>query len=217
MVGKWLRKLFGGDGVVEDDAWVRPSPSSALGRTSAERRGVPPPLELPDDPAERLRVLLLHGRKIEAIKVYRDTTGMGLAEAKADIDALERELEETGAMAAHHQRPAPTPEEWMQQVYVLLEADNKIGAIKLYREMADVGLAEAKTAVEAIERGQRPPVLPPLAPPPAPPSLESVMPEIIALIQQGKKINAIKIYREVTNIGLKEAKDAVEELERQLR
>jgi hypothetical protein len=34
---------------------------------------------------------------------------------------------------------------------------------------------------------------------------------------QGRKIEAIKLYRGMTGFGLKEAKDAVEELERSLR
>jgi ribosomal protein L7/L12 len=37
--------------------------------------------------------------------------------------------------------------------------------------------------------------------------------EVLALIAQGKKIQAIKVYRERTGVGLKEAKDAVERLE----
>jgi ribosomal protein L7/L12 len=36
--------------------------------------------------------------------------------------------------------------------------------------------------------------------------------EVIALARDGKKIQAIKVYREVTGVGLKEAKDAVERL-----
>ncbi|GAA2146117.1 ribosomal protein bL12 [Glycomyces algeriensis] len=45
--------------------------------------------------------------------------------------------------------------------------------------------------------------------PPAPDPLT----EVRALIGQGKKIQAIKVYRELTGVGLKEAKDAVEMLE----
>ncbi|MBI5386621.1 MAG: ribosomal protein L7/L12 [Verrucomicrobia bacterium] len=41
--------------------------------------------------------------------------------------------------------------------------------------------------------------------------------EIEAAILGGKKIEAIKLYREASGTGLKEAKDWVEELERQLR
>ncbi len=38
--------------------------------------------------------------------------------------------------------------------------------------------------------------------------------EIDNLLAQGKKIHAIKIYRELTGSGLKDAKDAVEQRER---
>lgn len=38
-------------------------------------------------------------------------------------------------------------------------------------------------------------------------------PEVLGLLGQGKKIAAIKRYREVTGTGLKEAKDAVDALE----
>ncbi|WP_110206729.1 ribosomal protein L7/L12 [Nocardioides daejeonensis] len=36
--------------------------------------------------------------------------------------------------------------------------------------------------------------------------------EVMALKQQGKLIHAIKLYRELTGLGLKEAKEAVERL-----
>lgn len=37
---------------------------------------------------------------------------------------------------------------------------------------------------------------------------------ILILLRRGKKIHAVKLYREVTGSGLKEAKDAVDHLER---
>ncbi|MEU6831299.1 50S ribosomal protein L7/L12 [Nocardia beijingensis] len=49
---------------------------------------------------------------------------------------------------------------------------------------------------------------PPRAVPPVPHG--DGMAEIDALLAQGKKIHAIKRYRELTGCGLKEAKDAVE-------
>jgi hypothetical protein len=42
-------------------------------------------------------------------------------------------------------------------------------------------------------------------------------PDIEALLRQGKKIQAIKVYREQTGMGLKESKDAVEEMARLLK
>ncbi|WP_369234476.1 ribosomal protein L7/L12 [Streptomyces sp. R21] len=41
---------------------------------------------------------------------------------------------------------------------------------------------------------------------------EPRMDEIDALLRDGKKIQAIKAYREITGAGLKEAKDAVERM-----
>lgn len=38
------------------------------------------------------------------------------------------------------------------------------------------------------------------------------MDEVNALVREGKKIQAIKVYREATGAGLKEAKEAVERL-----
>ena len=38
-------------------------------------------------------------------------------------------------------------------------------------------------------------------------------PRLIELVQADKKIQAIKLYRELTGVGLAEAKDAVEQLE----
>lgn len=38
-------------------------------------------------------------------------------------------------------------------------------------------------------------------------------PKIMELLKKGNKIGAIKVYREVYNVGLAEAKDAVEKIE----
>jgi Ribosomal protein L7/L12 C-terminal domain len=45
----------------------------------------------------------------------------------------------------------------------------------------------------------------------------SVQDQIRSLLLEGKKIEAIKIYREATGLGLKESKDAVEIVESELR
>jgi ribosomal protein L7/L12 len=88
------------------------------------------------------------------------------------------------------------------ELRALLAAGQKIEAIKRYRQETGAGLAEAKEVVEALQRGE------PLAlPEPLDPSLEA---ELVALLEQGRKIEAIKVYRERLGAGLKEAKEAVE-------
>lgn len=106
----------------------------------------------------------------------------------------------------------------LKEVARLIREGNKIEAIKAYRETFDVSLAEAKSAVEKMEAGQ--PVIMPSGAPASPArSSQSVSheaftrAEISRLVQLGNKIEAIKLYREKTGAGLKEAKDAVEAFE----
>jgi ribosomal protein L7/L12 len=42
-------------------------------------------------------------------------------------------------------------------------------------------------------------------------------PQILAALRSGNKIEAIKIYRELTGVGLAEAKDAIDKAERFIR
>lgn len=46
----------------------------------------------PDHVLEKIKEALYAGRKIEAIKVYREARGVGLKEAKEDVEKLEAEL-----------------------------------------------------------------------------------------------------------------------------
>ena len=84
----------------------------------------------------------------------------------------------------------------------LLAEGRKIEAVKRYREATGAGLAAAKEMVEAIARGEPPPEDKPVA--------SAFDSEVLAFLQGGKKIEAIKLYRQRTGVGLKEAKDAVE-------
>jgi large subunit ribosomal protein L7/L12 len=52
---------------------------------------------------------------------------------------------------------------------------------------------------------------------PPPPPNPHADPEIVRLIRSNNKIEAIKRYREMTGLGLKESKDGVEEIEARLR
>ncbi len=56
-----------------------------------QRLGIDPNTALAG-PSEYLKQLIMQGKKIEAIKVYREQTGVGLKEGKDYIDALERQM-----------------------------------------------------------------------------------------------------------------------------
>jgi len=90
-----------------------------------------------------IRKLLASGRKIEAIKRYREETGVGLAEAKDAVESLE-------AGSSFPESTQPDDSDLTSQVISLLGRGEKIEALKLYRDRFGVGLKEAKEAVERI-------------------------------------------------------------------
>jgi hypothetical protein len=50
---------------------------------------------VPDEVAAQIRAAILAGRKIEAIKLYRQASGEGLKEAKEFVEAVQAELRRT--------------------------------------------------------------------------------------------------------------------------
>src|SRR5262249_8900659 len=91
-----------------------------------------------------------------------------------------------------------------QELIELLNQGLKIEAIKRYRQRTGVGLKEAKDAVDALqqrERSQDPQE-----------SDNSFHQTLVSLLEQGRKIDAIKVYREVTKRGLKESKEVIESI-----
>jgi hypothetical protein len=69
--------------------WVRLRHAPAMTRELAT---LPPPPPPSDDLVGRTRELLAQGEKIQAIKVWRDATGVGLKEAKDAVDGIENQL-----------------------------------------------------------------------------------------------------------------------------
>jgi ribosomal protein L7/L12 len=151
-------------------------------------------------PADSVEALIRAGQKLEAIKRYRETTGVGLKEAKDAVEAMERG--ETPPVA-NASPPSATVEE-------LVQSGRMIEAIKRHRALTGLGLNEAKDAVEAMARGVQP------GPPAMPRRITSEMAiddaELRGHMSAGRVTDAIKRYRELTGLGLKEAKDAVEAL-----
>ena len=95
------------------------------------------------------------------------------------------------------------------EVIRLLERRQKIQAIKLVRQHTRLGLKEAKDVVEEVERTGRL-RLPQQAPPPYVP--DDVLGEARRLKHAGRAIEAIKLIRQHTGVGLKEAKDTYDAL-----
>ncbi len=115
-----------------------------------------------------VKALANSGKMLEAIKLYREQTGAGLAQAKefvegakaggeqiyqriqGKVDVLLRKLE-----IPYEPGTNPPEYQFYEQIKALLRSNNKIEAIKVYREATNLGLKEAKDAVDAIEREMR--------------------------------------------------------------
>ena len=95
---------------------------------------------------------------------------------------------------------------YQNQSLAQIRRGEKIGAVKLYRERTGVGLKEAVDAIEAMQRGEQP------RRHTAVEAIPAEFPDVVSLIEQGKQIAAIKLYREKTGAGLAKSKAAVEAL-----
>ncbi len=101
------------------------------------------------------------GKKINAIKVYREVTGAPLAEAKDAVDRLDMVLKMYGTMvvgdaimeAAQQgmQMNVDMQSILLTEMAYLISQKKKIQAIKLFRERTGLGLEEGKAAADRIE------------------------------------------------------------------
>src|SRR5262245_60603400 len=92
---------------------------------------------LPED----VRDALNRGDKIAAIRLLRERTGIGLAEAKAAVDA---------GLISSPPEVRYQSDQLPAQVRAALVAGRKIEAIKLLREATGLGLKEAKDRIDAV-------------------------------------------------------------------
>jgi ribosomal protein L7/L12 len=119
-----------------------------------------------------------------------------------------------GESAVLRVQPPTGTSELDTEVQQLLQQGQKIQAIKLVRERSNVGLKEAKAYVDGLERGEAPPSARPVTLDDVPPGLVE---EAGTLLARAQKIEAIKLVREHTGMGLKAAKDWVDRLEAKLQ
>jgi ribosomal protein L7/L12 len=97
------------------------------------------------------------------------------------------------------------------KVAALLAGGNRIEAIKELRGMTGLGLKEAKDWIDSYERGAAPAL--PEATAPGGGNVKTSVTlsrEAVEALKAGNKIEAIKIVREATGLGLAEAKQLVD-------
>ena len=140
------------------------------------------------------RALIQQGRPIEAIRRVRELTNWGLRESKDYVDGLIRDDPVNWASLASRARD-------------LLAQDMQDEAVEWVVAQAEMDVQEARDYVNLLSRpvqsslpGQGLPV--------------QAVSQVRALLAQGQKIEAIKLVRILTGVGLRESKEYVESLER---
>lgn len=101
-----------------------------------------------EDFEEEVRRLLDSGNKIQAIKVYREQTGLGLTEAKDAVEALAAGGNLAGSSPGDR-IPVDDPE-LVDEVKELIGQGDPLLAVKLVRERTGRSLKESKEIVDQI-------------------------------------------------------------------
>ena len=101
------------------------------------------PMDKPNtDLEQQVRLLLDQGQKIAAVKLYKDQTGMGLAEAKQAVESMQA--------GAGSPSTSDIGDDLEAELLRLLGRGDKLEAVKLYKDQKGVSLLEAKQAVESL-------------------------------------------------------------------
>jgi ribosomal protein L7/L12 len=95
---------------------------------------------IPADVKERVQALVDDGHKIGALKELRDSTDLGLEEAKNIVDSMATSL------------PINNNADKMGTVRDLLRSGNKMEALELYREFSGMNLKESEEAIDKLEK-----------------------------------------------------------------
>lgn len=121
------------------------------GRASGRRMPSVPP-ELSADVVQTISDLVTRDRRVQAIKVLREATGLGLRESKEWVDAWQP------GGSSSPPTSAPSAQGPDREALATLDADARqarqqsgaIAAIKLVRTRTGWGLAEAKAHVDRL-------------------------------------------------------------------
>lgn len=102
------------------------------------------PEGFPDSNWQELKEALEKSQLIEAIKIYREATGVGLKEAKDAVEALHKGRPVNSTV---DQSKNLKDDDWLR-IKECLAKSNTIEAIKIYREATGCDLKEAKDAID---------------------------------------------------------------------
>jgi len=142
---------------------------------------------------DQVRALLAQGRRVEAIKRVRKTTGWGLKESKDYVDALDK--------AALPTSSAADETEVEREARALIRQGRPIEAIKRVWELTGWGLRESKDYVDALIRDD-------------PVNWALLAPKVRDLLAQDMKDEAVEWVVAQTEMDVQKARDYVDLMSR---
>ena len=89
------------------------------------------------------------GSKVLAIKLLREQSGLGLAEAKQLLESTDADAADS-PLAMYSAIPASAE----LRIHAAMASGNKLEAVKLLKEATGLGLAEAKERIDAAMQGE---------------------------------------------------------------
>jgi len=182
-------------------------------RAAGRGRAAEPLPGTPEELRDRIRALCAAGRRIEAVKLARQTLpGIGLQQAKQMVDAVAAGRDIPLGPGAMTSRLPPALHERVRQ---LLRSNRTLEAVKVVRqELPGMSLKAARDAVLAVGRGAPPAV----APSPSPrPIGEDLAARVRRLKADGRRDQAIFLVRGETGMDHDEASAFVDAIETEER
>lgn len=149
---------------------------------------------------QAFHILTQEGSKLKAVKWVKEQTDWGLKESKSYVDDLQdQSIVPEDTLDAI---PSLDMDEVKSHVLVSLGLNKKLYAVKWVRDQTDWSFKESKTYVDDLQvrNAQQIKDL-------------NLMPQIIGLLEQNRKLEAVKFVKMQTSWGLREAKDYVDHLQ----
>jgi ribosomal protein L7/L12 len=166
-----------------------------------------------------VRAMAARGEIVQAIKMVREMTGLGLKEAKDYVDALPNvppitEVARRMALAASGgagvSGAAGSGASVRTDALALLARGDKLEAIKLVRERTGMGLKEAKDYVEDLAAGQPAAAVDPRRPLDDP-RLRQAASELVAA---GQLDQAMRLIQSASGCSIEAARHYIDQLRR---
>ena len=161
-----------------------------------------------------VRAMVARGEKIEAIKMVREMTGLGLKEAKDYVEALPNApsmMTVARQMVMASSAMAGGSASVRTEAATLVARGQALEAIKLVHERTGMGLKEAKDYVDGLAESQRAAAA---TDPRRPLEDPRLRPAVAAMLAQGQHDEAMRLIQRVSGCSIEAARHYIDQVRR---